>query len=518
MTKQARASKNAQRVASLLHYGIVCSVMALGLASSAWGACTADQRTDCRASCLPSNTPQFQTCYSNCIDHACNISPLPTCGHSAAYLYPKYYVLSLVYAPPGCTDTATLKCSSTNLSTVDYANGSSMGTKVSVDKIFKSDLSVKVEQTIQENELFFKLDYTGSVSGDWTSVGTDTTSTNVTKGTSGDIKVKGNADGIDHDQDMFVLLLNPAVEIRQDQSVVNNACGPNVTSWGLGLQPPGTLIFYELSAYYLKHPDQIPPNVRAAIPTLSNDDFKTILSLDPFANGSTAAPDPTRYALTTYSFPYEPPLELQDCNNGVCNCAAFSETITNSLVGDVVTAAETDYTLDLATTAKGSDTANLVGSTALTLEGKFTWTSKATQDNMRSSTQSATATILCPSTHYAGPTLMFVYWDTLFGTFLFVPMTDSAGVRILSQGNASDPSGKPLRHEQVALEFGNRKFTTWTNNKGDYVFAVPGRAMEVHAELAHLTIKGETRNVTLGNPVKLNVRTRLNVPVAPIPR
>ncbi len=503
---KARSGKTAQRVVSLLHCCILGNAMALGLVTPAWAACTSDQKAECRIGCLPETSPNFHTCLSGCIDHVCNIPPAPVCGHQSAFLYPKYYVLALVYAPPGCTDTATLKCSS-NTSAVDYQNGSSMGTKLSLDHSFKNDLSVKVEGSLTENELYFKLIYSGSVTGDWTSVMSDSRSVNVTKGTSLDVKARGNGDGIDHDQDEFLLLLNPAIEVRQDQSVDNNVCGPTVVSWGLGLQPPGAFVLYKLSVHYLKHPDQMPPNVRAAVATFTDFDFNNILSLDPFASGSTTAPDPKRFALTTYTFPYEPPLELQDCNGGVCTCTSLSESITNSLVNDVVTAFETDYGADVVVKAQASDALEQIASSAVTMEGKVTYTSKSTQDDMKSQSQSATATILCPSTAYTGPTLMFIYWDTLFGTFLFVPMADAAGVRILSKGNASDPSGKPLRHESVTLDFDNRKFHTWTDSKGDYVFAIPGNAMNVRAQLGQLTIKGEMHNITLGHPEKLNIRT-----------
>jgi hypothetical protein len=50
---------------------------------------------------------------------------------------------------------------------------------------------------------------------DWSTTQTDTNSQTVTKSTTVDIKATGNNDGIDHDQDMFLLLLNPAIPLQQ---------------------------------------------------------------------------------------------------------------------------------------------------------------------------------------------------------------------------------------------------------------------------------------------------------------
>ena len=59
------------------------------------------------------------------------------------HIYPKYYVLGLVYSPPGCTSTSTQSC--TTPSTVDYLAGSTMGTKVSMEHAFETSTDFKFD-------------------------------------------------------------------------------------------------------------------------------------------------------------------------------------------------------------------------------------------------------------------------------------------------------------------------------------------------------------------------------------
>src|SRR5258706_1434070 len=57
-------------------------------------------------------------------------------------IHPRYFIMAIVYAPPGCTSTATAKCEATSL--VDYAQTSSNGTKLSTKSAFKVGMSVSV--------------------------------------------------------------------------------------------------------------------------------------------------------------------------------------------------------------------------------------------------------------------------------------------------------------------------------------------------------------------------------------
>ena len=97
---------------------------------------------------------------------------LPSCPSPTGALFPKYYVLGLVYSPPGCTSTSSLKCTSA-ASSVDYQSGSSMGTKVATSSSFSEGVSVAVDAS-------FGVDNVGkfgaSVSGGYSNTSSDSSS------------------------------------------------------------------------------------------------------------------------------------------------------------------------------------------------------------------------------------------------------------------------------------------------------------------------------------------------------
>src|SRR4029077_6198610 len=227
---------------------------------------------------------------------------------------------------------------------------------------------------------------------------------------------------------------------------------------------------YTLYVQWLKNPSSMPANVAQQLQKLgfTNDDFQTILAQDPFANGSTTV-DPGRYAPTTYSFPYEPPLQESACNNGVCSCMAMSDSIKNQFQTDHESKSQDQYTLGFTEKVSGIDLG--IFSFGASSDQKFTWTSSSTTGDITDSSQTATATVACPSTTYQGPTIMSIYWDKLFGSFLFVPtVITSPQIAMLSKGSATDASGKPVAHEKVTLLIAGKTYHTWTDNHGDYVF------------------------------------------------
>ncbi len=320
-------------------------------------------------------------------------------------IYPKYFVLGLLYVPPGCTSTATLKCSSA--SSVDYLSGSSVGTRTSVQASFKEGTSVSIGADYSVDKI---VGFGMNDSSGFSSSVTDTTATTVSKSQSFDMKIPANGDGIDHGQDQFLLLLNPAVQI--------DSLG-NMSEWSFGYVKPSPTT-YTLYVSWLQNPSTMPGNVANELRGrgFTDADFKAILALDPFADGSTAI-DPKRFARTTWTFPYEPAREAANCNGGVCTCTSFARTIKNDFETDDVYQFQTQL------------------STNSTMSGSFLdlnlksgdstdWTFTSSVTNIRSSTNSASVTVVCPSPTYNGPTLMAVYWDTLFGSFMFAPNSNSS--------------------------------------------------------------------------------------------
>jgi hypothetical protein len=380
-----------------------------------------------------------------------------------------------------------------------------MGTKVSTDSSFATNVDVTVDTSFGIGDV---VKIGGSVTGGYSNTSTDSKSETITKGQTLEIKATGNGDGVDHSQDAFILLLNPAIAIKESQQVVNHKCGPTTANWYMGLSgPSGTEERYTLYVEWLKNPASMPSNVAQQLKTLgfTESDYQTILAQDPFANGSTTI-DPNRFAPTTYSFPYEPPLQESACNNGVCSCMAMSDAIKNQLQSDQQSKTQSQYQVGLSEKISGIDIG--IFSFGANSDQKFTWTSSSTTDATTDSSQTSSATIVCPSTGYQGPTLMSIYWDKLFESFLFVPTSITAPqVSMLNQGTASDPSGKPVPNTAITLNVGGKVYHTWTDHKGNFAFVRPASLPRLNpGTVGQLSIRGVSQNVTLGATAKVQVR------------
>lgn len=416
-------------------------------------------------------------------------------------LNPKYLVLGLVYAPPGCSNIPGSQCANA-ASLVDYAGGSSLGSKVSTKDSFKGENKVSVD-----------------IAGAWGfDAGFSVTDANgssvaITKSAALDIKALGNGDGVDHGQDQFILLLNPKVTLRKQ--------GVNLY-WSPGYDGP-FLDRYEVYVSELRRPSTMRPAVAAELKRLgfTTDDFQHILSLDPFGgtvctesrfpdalscgpqvatDGRGPALDSNRFAPTAWSFPYEPPLQSESCNNGVCNCTIFSGTLKNETVLENSSESTTEYSVGFHASAPLSDVFGLKAS------GQLTWTSTATQTSTTGSSQSATATISCPSPSYTGPLHMALFWDKLWGSFLFMPYDASASSAV-HRGQVINASGKPVRGQLVHLAYGGKTFHTVTGRNGNYEFFAPAGRIAT-ATTAQLTVGNVRRMINLGSPGAIITRVQ----------
>ena len=116
---------------------------------------------------------------------------------------PAYVIMTLVYAPPGTTTTMSVQ---TN---VQYANGSTTGTTTSASSSFKGAVDVKAQVGGMLDSA--SVDFSASKSE------TDSQSVEFTQGRSFTITVHGpSQDGINHDDDLFYLWLNPTLSVTVD--------------------------------------------------------------------------------------------------------------------------------------------------------------------------------------------------------------------------------------------------------------------------------------------------------------
>jgi hypothetical protein len=346
---------------------------------------------------------------------------------------PRYVVLTVVYAPPGTNGGKSS-------SSVDYGSDSSTGVKISLSSSFKYGGSVSVSAGDENKGLG------GSASFSYSHDKTDDSSIDVKKSQNYDISLSGpSADGINHDEDIIYICLNPALTFQIDPA--------NHITWSMGFVGPQMLVQY-LRVAQLKNPSLIPPGVQQQLKQagITTSDFQTMLGLDPFASGGTEI-DPMRFLPTTQSFPYIPPLTQSD------PAAQQKYQQSNMVMAGTGTKVQLTYTVS------ASGGVNLVIA-QFKASGQLEWTYTSETSNTTESTQSATVTVGGPAFGYTGPTDVLVYWDTVFNSFMFAFAQGEPS----ASGLLTDKSGKPVANAPVALAAGTRTFQTFTDKKGEFRF------------------------------------------------
>jgi hypothetical protein len=378
-------------------------------------------------------------------------------------LDPRYYVLHVVYAPPGTAGSGTK-------SSVTYASGSTLGTEVNTKSSFRSEVSVTASA-----HLFGFADL--SVSSGYAATSASDKGLQVSKGNTIQIAAfGGSADGINHDDDVIYLWLNPRVNVFSVGNDVKWTLGVNGTEMDIqfvsvgqlkGLSPIADGILREFAAH-----------------NVSTADFPAILAQDAFANGVTNI-DPSRFVETTTSVPYEPPLTPGGLPH------PFTVTITNQVRASQTSTNTNEYKVGVTASVGSPLTAKLAVST------QFTWTNSSSSTSSTTSTESASLTVTGPSFGYTGPTNLRVYYDTLYDSFVFVPIVLPASV----SGIVLNQSGQPMVHQPVTISVNRVQHHTVTGLDGEFRF------FNVPRGTGDLKVNNATQSVTIGGAaVRQNVR------------
>jgi hypothetical protein len=370
---------------------------------------------------------------------------------------PRYYILSVIYAPPGTKGGASS-------SSVNYGSGSTTGTTVTSANSFKQNYKVTATAS-------------GGILGNGTDVGTsfaygrnstDTSALDIKKSTASEIAAKGpGVDGIDHDRDQIWLWLNPKLRVTVT---------PTSASWTL--QDAQTADIQFLFVGHLKNPALIPPGVLQRLQAfgITPQDYPVILKADPFANGATTL-DTNRYQSLHTTFPYEPPFAQGDPPT------TLKTTLSNATTNNATSSVQNDYTVGLS--ISGSTNFLSLFKASIKAESNWTWTDVSTTANSSSTTESAAVTVGGPSFGYTGPTDMGVYYDVLYKTFLFAPVTGPAQFK----GTLSSRSRQALAGREVIVTANGRTFRTFTNARGEY------RIPERISGPAELRVAGVTKQI-----------------------
>ncbi|HEX8793273.1 MAG TPA: carboxypeptidase-like regulatory domain-containing protein [Polyangiaceae bacterium] len=389
--------------------------------------------------------------------------PAPNCAPITGTVRPKFLVTSIVYAPPGSANKG-------GGSNVDYGTSSTTGVTTSSGSSFKSSYGVKSSLSLSAGTGFNTSSLDVSVSASTSSSSENDNTLDVKKTTGFDLKVPGpQADGVDHDSDEIWVLLSPLVAVT--------AVGQSV-QWEVGMDSR-TVPQYATVAW-LKNPSTMPANVAQAFAAAgcTAADFATMLARDPYASlAATATPDPTRYTLVD-TFTYEA--------NGDGPSQVY--TLKNDTTVTTKTTNTDSYTLGV--TITGSDSFLSFIKASLSLSSEWTWTDTSSSSNSQDNSQSASASVASPSPAYTtGATDIQVYWDGIYGTFLFVPYTASNPTLT---GVVTLPTGQPAVSADVVVQVGSKRVHALTNRKGMY------RVSGFPAGAAQVSYGGRTQAVTLG--------------------
>ena len=345
-----------------------------------------------------------------------------------------YILLTVVYAPPGTNGGKSS-------STVKYSSGSATGATSTFSSSLKGSINAGLTFGSGKNGQ-------GSFGVSAATQTKDTSSFATKKTVNYEIDVAGpGTDGINHDEDLFYLWLNPQLTITADPW--------NNSTWELGSPAGQNMTIQYARARDLKNPAtmnaQVLQDFTAAGMTTS--DFASILSADPFAFGP-AAIDPNRFLLTTQSFPYDPPDTPTD------SVPVSPYTQTNTVTNTITHEATHTYSVSAGFSVPLTD---LVG---LKVGGSLTLTDTETTVSVNESTQSATVTVGGPALGYNGPVDVQVYWDTLYNSFMFAFASAAPSFTDVFK----DAQGQPVAHQEVALTAGGHTFKTFTNAKGQFRF------------------------------------------------
>jgi hypothetical protein len=406
--------------------------------------------------CNAQGRPGQQTCDGGTWT-LCVPSPPPPPPAVTGTLHPKFYVLTVVYAPPGTNG-------GNSASSVSYAEGSTAGSTVSVSDSFKQEYKISASAEVNLDGFFTTAEASVGTSG----TTTNNQSTEITFSKTREIDTPGPAaDDVDHDHDRIYLLLSPTIQMTFHPT---SRGGVSAVDWKL---LGGKVVFYFVG--WLNHHIAMPP---AELRELQNagitpQDYPTILKADPFASlqrvripvnqgkaigTSPATPDARRFQDTNNSFPYEPPLTAKD--QQVTQKITITHTVSNST--GTATAQEYSVGLNLQTSATISDYVKAT----LKDENTWTWTDTVASSTSNGKTESVTIVVGGPAFGYQGTTdAIEVYFDTVYKTFLFWPVSSSSASL---SGTVLMRSGQPAKGQEVIVYANGVRHRTFTDSRGQY--------------------------------------------------
>jgi hypothetical protein len=361
----------------------------------------------------------------------CHTLPPPTTG----FVAPAYYLVTILYAPPG------------NKSKASYFAGSSAGTTTNTANLFGIGSKVGI---------------TGNViaTANYQFTQQSAQSFQVTKTTKTELDTNSVVDPIRHGQDAFYLWVNPVINYTQQQSPGEPI---NIS---LGTTGGANMTVVELTADELSHKETIPDYKLQQLHNFTDADFAQILSANPWVASPTYQPDPRRFIKVTS-------LQLDGPDNTGDNPPGQGASVDDTQVACVTNTISQSI---------GSDFGGAVGvdffgqGEKATMVYTVTWTNTNSAGNCNGASQ--TATVDLSSTTVGYHDVIDVYEDSIYHSFAYVSETQGVGLKVASAdvtGVVKNSGGKPVVNQPITVKFADGSTREiFSNAQGKYrIFRVP---------------------------------------------
>lgn len=372
-------------------------------------------------------------------------------------LVPDYLVLAVIYAPPG-------RDAQNGGGSVTYAEGSSFGSSLSSSTSFKLGYKVTLSGEAGGSGLDASFSW-GAATGTESTIGFKKSSTRT-------VRVPGPAkNAVDHGYDQIWLWLKPKVNLH---------LYPDYAKWGLSADTDSRVTYVRVRE--LQDPTN---NMSAETEQLLRDanitpeKYPQLLALNPFSSGSSAV-DAKRYHRWG-SVPYKPPPTPRDAPTSISD--KFS--VENSVA--TVDSSEVETSVGVAITG-GVDFIGLAKSKLKNeLAFNFKYTGKI--GNSSSSTEEAGFTIDGPTHGYTGPENIIVYYDKLFGTFMFQPTSAAPSFT----GRVRSQAGNSVAGKLVTVISSSGRIHSVTDSNGSFaLFGAVTGANQLRIDGVRQRLDGQT--------------------------
>ena len=382
--------------------------------------------------------PQGSGCYTTSMQlgqcsagGVCLPLPPPTTGMVA----PAYYLVTILYAPPG------------NKSKASYFAGSSAGTTTNTVDLFGIGTKVGITGNVIATANYQFTTQTAQ-------------SFQVTKTTKTELDTNSVVDPIRHGQDTFYIWINPVINYTQEQS-------PGLPiNISLGTAGGADMTVVPFTADELTHKETIPDYKLKYLQNFTDADFSQVLSADPWVASPNYQLDPKQFIKITS-------LQLDGPDNPGDNIPGGGASVDDSQVGCITNTISQSI---------GSDFGGAVGVSFFGQGEKATmvhsvfWTNTNSAGNCSGSSQTATVDLSTTTVGYHD--VIDVYEDSIYHSFSYVSETQGVGLKVADAditGVVKNSAGQPVPNQLITIKFANgatRK--VFSNAQGKYrIFRVP---------------------------------------------